>query len=136
MILDHSETIERACRLIAAKDVAGASQIIATEYPFSPSKKSGRTYTPRTMTRIFAQDGFIDRYRGSRLIFPPVLRLLSHYLPAEFPFHKNGKMTEGHIAYWELFPTIDHVIPVARGGADSEENWVCCSMLTNSIKSN
>ncbi|HET6387455.1 MAG TPA: HNH endonuclease domain-containing protein [Armatimonadota bacterium] len=45
-------------------------------------------------------------------------------------------MTEGHLAYWELFPTIDHVVPVARGGSDSEENWVCCSMLTNSIKSN
>jgi len=43
------------------------------------------------MTRIFARDGFIDRYRGSRLIFPAALRLLSHYLPAEFPFHKNGK---------------------------------------------
>ena len=45
-------------------------------------------------------------------------------------------MTEGHLAYWELFPTIDHVKPVARGGIDSEDNWVCCSMLTNSIKSN
>lgn len=45
-------------------------------------------------------------------------------------------MTEGHFAYWELFPTIDHIQPVARGGADSEENWVCCSMLTNSIKTN
>ena len=45
-------------------------------------------------------------------------------------------MTEGHLAYCELFPTIDHVKPVARGGLDSEQNWVCCSMLTNSIKSN
>jgi hypothetical protein len=45
-------------------------------------------------------------------------------------------MTEGHIAFWELFPTVDHIVPVARGGVDSEENWACCSMLTNSIKSN
>ena len=50
--------------------------------------------------------------------------------------HKNEKMTEGHIAYWELFPTIDRVVPVARGGIDDEINWACCSMLTNSIKSN
>lgn len=35
-----------------------------------------------------------------------------------------------------LFPTIDHVEPVARGGTDTMDNWVCCSMLTNSIKSN
>jgi len=45
-------------------------------------------------------------------------------------------MSQGHIAYWELFPTIDHVTPVAMGGEDQESNWVCCSMLTNSIKSN
>lgn len=45
-------------------------------------------------------------------------------------------MSEGHIVFWELFPTIDHLVPVARGGKDEESNWVCCSMLTNSIKSN
>lgn len=111
-------------------------QVISSEYPFVSVQKSARNYTPLLMTQIFIRDGFIDRYRGTRLVFPPVLRLLSHYLPKEFPFHKNGKMSEGHIAYWELFPTIDHVVPVARGGTDTEENWVCCSMLTNSIKSN
>ncbi len=136
MKIDLSRVIEETCRLIAAQDVAGASQVITTKYPFNPSQKSGRSYTPRMMTKIFARDGFIDRYRGTRLVYPPVLRLLSLYLPSEFPYHKNGKMTEGHIAYWELFPTIDHVVPVAIGGADSAENWVCCSMLTNSIKSN
>lgn len=136
MKIDHSRVIEKACRLIAARNVVDASRVIATEYPFNPSQKSGRAYTPRMMTKIFARDGFIDRYQGTRLVYPPVLRLLSLYLPSEFPYHKNGKMTEGHIAYWELFPTIDHIVPVAIGGADSVENWVCCSMLTNSIKSN
>ena len=40
------------------------------------------------------------------------------------------------MVYWERFPTVDHVMPVARGGADSEENWVTTSMLRNSAKSN
>jgi hypothetical protein len=39
-------------------------------------------------------------------------------------------------AFWELFPTIDHVVPVARGGVDSEENWVTTSQLRNSAKAN
>jgi 5-methylcytosine-specific restriction endonuclease McrA len=136
MKVEHSSTIENACRLIAAGDIVGASSIISGGYPFRPSQKQRRHLTPSIMTGVFLRDGFIDRYWGTRLVFPPVLRLLSHYLPAEFPYHKNGKMSEGHLAYWELFPTIDHVVPLARGGADSEENWVCCSMLTNSIKSN
>lgn len=133
---DKSSILATAAQLISKGDFSGASEVVASEYPFTPFLNAGRSYTPRAMTRVFVRDGFIDRYRGTRLIFPPTLRLLSHYLPETIPYHKNGKMSEGHMAYWELFPTIDHVVPVARGGADEEENWVCCSMLTNSIKSN
>jgi len=45
-------------------------------------------------------------------------------------------MAETHPAYWELFPTIDHVVPVTRGGADSEVNWVTTSMVRNAAKAN
>jgi len=45
-------------------------------------------------------------------------------------------MTETHTVYWELFPTIDHLIPIARGGQDLESNWVTTSMIRNSAKSN
>lgn len=82
------------------------------------------------------RDGFIDRYTGEKLINPGMLKIVSEYFPDEFPYHKNGKMTDGHIAYWDLFPTIDHVVPIAAGGADGEENWVNTSMFNNSIKSN
>jgi len=57
-------------------------------------------------------------------------------LPAEFPFHPNWKMDKTHQAYWELFPTLDHIVPVARGGQDDEENLVSTSMLKNSAKAN
>ena len=36
--------------------------------------------------------------------------------------------------YWELYPTLDHIIPVARGGADETENWVTTSMFRNGAK--
>jgi len=54
----------------------------------------------------------------------------------EFPYHKHWKMADTHIAWWELIPTIDHIEPIARGGLDNEENWVCTSQLRNSAKSN
>jgi len=136
MIFDQSETIKQACAQITLGDLPRAGEIISQNYPFTPVTKSGRTYTPRQMTKVFMRDGFIDRYKGTRLVYPPALRVISKYLPEIFPFHKNGRMDLGHVAYWELFPTIDHVIPVSRAGIDAEENWVCCSMLTNGIKSN
>jgi len=45
-------------------------------------------------------------------------------------------MAESHIAYWELFPTVDHIVPLARGGPDDEGNWATTSMFRNSAKSN
>ena len=136
MTIEYSTTIENVCGLISEGNISAARAKIITDYPFTPLDQKGRSYTPRMMTDVFIRDGFIDRYRGTKLVYPPALRVISMYLPEEFPYHKNGKMDLGHMAYWELFPTIDHVLPVARGGEDSKDNWVCCSMLTNSIKSN
>ena len=73
---------------------------------------------------------------GGRLICPPVLRLISKRLPAQFPYQSNWRGDACHFAYWELFPTLDHIIPVARGGADDGSNWVTSSMIGNSAKSN
>jgi hypothetical protein len=111
-----------------------ARDILRAEYPFTPTTRTARRYTKRQMIQVFVRDGFVDRFSGARLVFPGALRLVSKLLPDEFPFHPNGKLSEGHIGFWELFPTVDHVVPVARGGSDTEENWVTTSMLTNAAK--
>lgn len=126
---NKSQTIQKVCDLLLASDRSGASQIAHTEYPFVIQTLAGRKYTELESTGIFIRDGFIDRYSGDRLVFPGVLRLISRLLPQEFPFHPNWKMSECHIAYWELSPTIDHVVPVARGGADDETNWITTLLI-------
>ena len=88
------------------------------------------------MCRVFLKDGFIDRYSGDKLLFPGLIKLLTIEFPEIFKYHKNWKMSETHLVYWELFPTIDHLIPVARGGQDNESNWITTSMVRNSAKSN
>jgi hypothetical protein len=37
---------------------------------------------------------------------------------------------------WDLFPTIDHVMPGTGGGPDTEQNWVTTSKLFNPAKGN
>ena len=86
--------------------------------------------------RVFARDGFLDRYTGERLVFPGALRVLSIKLPAAFPYHRNWKMSETHPAFWQLCATIDHVIPLARAGRDEETNLITTSMVRNSAKAN
>tara|TARA_R110000850_G_scaffold273431_4_gene409854 strand:- start:812 stop:1390 length:579 start_codon:yes stop_codon:yes gene_type:complete len=131
-----ADIIASACEALSLTGKNAARNIIAAEYPHLGVSNAGRKYTEFQSTEIFIRDGFIDRFSGEKLIFPPVLRLLSQQLPEEFPFHPNWKMSECHIAYWKLFPTVDHLIPVARGGPDEASNWVTTSMVLNSAKSN
>lgn len=133
---DRTNVIKIICEALSSGDTSGASEIAWRHYPFIAPPAVARKFTEAQALRVFVRDGFVDRYSGNRLLFPPVLRLLSILLPGVFPFHRNWKMSETHPAYWELFPTLDHIIPVARGGPDQEDNLISTSMLRNSTKAN
>ena len=113
-----------------------AKTIINEQYPHTVYNTKKRTYTISQKMEQFVKDGFIDRYTGQRLLNPGILKALSVYFPDEFPYHPHWKMTETHMAYWDLTPTIDHIYPIAKGGVDDSSNWVTTSMKNNSIKSN
>ena len=133
---DKSDILARVCEALERGNPSDASAVLLNEYPFIPLENVGRRYSALQCTRVFVRDRFIDRYTGSRLVFPGALRLISILLPNDFPFHRNGKSDACHFAFYELFPTIDHLVPVSRGGADVESNWVTTSMLRNAAKAN
>ncbi len=130
------KTLQEAGTSILTGDIPSAKATINHGYPFQPIPHTKRTYTYRQMMEQFRRDGFIDRYSGEKLVNPGLLKVFSFYMPDVFPYHPHWKMEECHNAYWELVPTVDHIYPVALGGADTEENWVTTSMLHNAIKSN
>lgn len=133
---EKSQIIAAVCEAVQQHSIEDAASIIQNDYPFVRSETGNRNYTHLDKTRQFVRDGFIDRYSGQRLVFTPVLRLLSRLFPTEFPFHPHWKTTACHIAYYELTPTIDHIEPVARGGRDDKTNWATTSMLHNNAKAN
>ena len=129
-----AETLHVVCQHLANDDRETARELLVQHYPFVPVAKKARRYTDLQSARIFARDGFIDRYSGERLVYPGALRALSLIFPDEFPHHPNWAMDRTHRAFWKLFPTIDHVVPFARGGADDETNDATTSMMRNQIK--
>jgi hypothetical protein len=133
---DKCAVIASVCDALSRDALDAAVDRLTRDYPFAPQPTTPRKYGPVESTRVFVRDGFIDRYSGERLVFPPVLRLISLALPAAFPFHRNWKTDVTHPAYWEMGATIDHVIPVTSGGADDESNWVTTSMARNQAKQN
>ena len=133
---DNSLTVMKVCKLLSMNDIEASRDIIQKEYPFTYTKGGKRAYSLKQVLAIFIRDGFIDRYSGKKLIFPGALKVLSNIFPEDFPYHQHGKMDECHIAYWELIPTIDHILPITKGGKDDESNLICTSMLKNSAKAN
>ena len=133
---EKSAALAAVCHALSAGSPQDAASILRRDYPFAPEPITRRQYGAVESTRVFVRDGFLDRYTGERLVFPPVLRVLSAALPAEFPYHPNWRTDVTHPAYWEVGATVDHVVPVTRGGADDESNWVTTSMARNSAKMN
>ena len=131
-----TDTLEKIALQLLNQNSIKAVEILNNEYPFTFLERSKRTYTETQKIKQYIKDGFIDRYSGERLINPGLLKVISFYLPNYFPYHPHWKMDKCHNAYWELIPTLDHIYPIALGGADSEENYATTSMLHNSIKNN
>ncbi len=132
-----ADIIRRLCEMLIDDELNEGVDLVNKNYPFVEIEKlHSRKYTKAEMMRIYLRDGFIDRYSGERLLFPGLIRLLTLEMPSVFKYHKNWKMSETHMIYCDLFPTIDHIVPIARGGSNSEENWITTSQLRNSAKSN
>jgi hypothetical protein len=133
---EKSQVIASVCTALNGRLKDQAISLLKRDYPFAPDPVTKRQYGPFESTRVFVRDGFTDRYTGDRLKFPPVLRLISAELPLEFPYHPNWKTDVTHPAFWEIGATVDHLVPVTRGGADDDSNWVTTSMARNSAKMN
>ena len=134
--MEKAQIIKAVCDALSQGEAEAATGILEASYPYAPGTVTKRRVRPVDWIRVFVRDGFIDRYDGARLVFPPVLRMVSHALPARFPYHPHWRTRSTHPAYWEVSATIDHVIPVTRGGTDEPSNWVTTSMAHNSAKMN
>jgi hypothetical protein len=139
MLIDSQNkvnAIRDVCSALLEGNESRARTIASRDYPFTPVPKTRAKWSARDSLRIFVRDGFIDRYSGDLLVFPGMLRVISTLLPEASPYHPHGKLSECHIAHWELYPTVDHMTPLSRGGKDDEGNRVTTSMLRNMAKSN
>lgn len=134
---DWASEYEAAVRFILAGTTERAREVIRC----IPGNAQFLATLPRRLPvqmqcRVFFRDRFICRYCRKRVILPPVLRILSHFLGDDFKYHPHGRMTECHVAFWRDIASCDHVLPVARGGDSTSENLVTSCYMCNSIKQN
>ena len=132
--MDKALLIKNICGLLLDDKKQDCVDFANENYPFMDNLTQKRQYSKYQMCKIFLRDGFIDRYSGNKLLFPGLIKILTIEFPDIFKYQKNWKRSETHIIYWDLFPTIDHYIPVTRHGEDNETNWITTSMIRNSAK--
>ena len=132
--MSRTDIIDRACHTLLDGRINSARDILRTQYPFVPSVHRRKTFSKHESMRIFCRDAFVDRYSGMRLVNPGALRVLSLALPDDFPYHPHGHMKSCHIAFWELLPSVDHLVPLSRNGRDDDSNYVTTSMRRNVAK--
>lgn len=134
--MDKALLIKNICDLLLDEKRQDSIAFANDNYSFINSLPQKRQHSKFQMCKIFLRDGFIDRYSGDKLLFPGLIKILTIEFPDIFKYHRNWKMSDTHMVYWDLFPTIDHLIPTSRGGPDNESNWNTTSMIRNSAKSN
>ena len=146
--------IQEACIALANGNLEKAKGIITTKYPFEPTPK-GQTHWPmakpkdlnyskdevkrnvteRKKIEVWRRDGFTDLYTGQKVVYPGVFKLLTEKMPEEFPLGSpNWPMDRTHIAYYDLWASVDHVKPIARGGDNELSNLVTSSYCNNKTK--
>lgn len=129
-----AEILADVCQMLATDKLDAAKEMLRTRYPFeSLSNKRGTPGRARSV-QIFRRDGFLDRYSGHRLVFPGTLLVMAKLMPEEFPAHANWKTEGTHFAFYELWPVIDHVRPITRGGTNVDDNFATTSAVRNSAK--
>ncbi len=96
--MERAEVVGEVCRAISKNANDEAASLLRRDYPFVPAAVTKRKYGPIQSTKVFVRDGFRDRYTGDRLVFPPVLRVLTTVLPNEFPCHPNWRKDVTHPA--------------------------------------
>lgn len=84
--------------------------------------------------RIFERDRYTCRYCGRRTIDLAVLKELSRAFPDLFPYHPHWKFDDSHRLYWTHSASIEHAVPVSRGGSSEIENLITTCYECNAAK--
>ncbi len=80
---------------------------------------------------VFKRDAWTCRYCNSAVFFTPTLKLLDSLNPGHGYYHPNGKTGAVLDIFQWKWATIDHVIPVSRGGQNNLTNYVTACWKCN-----
>ena len=86
---NKASIVEEVTAALDGGNSSEATNIAKRNYPWTAVEAPKRKMTQKRALSVFMKDGFIDRYSGSKLIFPGTLLVLGQRIS----LHINGAMT-------------------------------------------
>lgn len=81
----------------------------------------------RVIAQVYERDRYQCRYCGHRVVLTAVLRMLSRLYPDVINYTSNWTAGKTHPAFATLSATLDHIEPVATGGAGLDPDNLACA---------
>ena len=102
----------------------------------SPALRTKRAGVPVAVKReVFARDQYTCRLCGMQTVDVEVMKALSKAFPAEFPYHPRWRQDAVSPVYWTHVTSLEHVVPIARGGAHDASNFATSCYACNDARS-
>jgi len=79
---------------------------------------------PKVQLEVWQRDNWHCRYCGKPVFFAKTLKLLSEMNPNHEYFHPNGKTGAILPLFQWSWASVDHILPVSKGGKNELENYV------------
>jgi 5-methylcytosine-specific restriction endonuclease McrA len=83
---------------------------------------------------IFARDRYTCRYCDTRTVLIPVMYAISALYGSIFKAHRYWRRDETDIAYWTYATSVEHIVPVKRGGTNDPDNVITACWHCNEEK--
>lgn len=145
--MEKYEVIMNACQALSDSQDEECLRLIIDNYRYDPMDRpeavshtktpvadtlkaeyKGWNENPLMKMKVFARDGFVNRFSGELLVLPAVLRILSQRWPEDFPFHQNWKLGKIHLAYYQLGACANKKRTPSMGGGEEEDNLLTTTM--------
>ncbi len=81
--------------------------------------------------KILNRDNWTCRYCDDSVFFSPTLKLLNELSPNHGYYHPNGKTDKMLSLFQWRWASVDHIVPVTKGGTNEEANLVTACWRCN-----
>ena len=118
-------------------DLPKAQQALRAIAKLAHDRETSRTsISYRRQAGVYKRDNYTCRFCSRRTVAPIMLRLVGELFPETFGYHPNWKTNATDISFLILSTSLEHLLPVTRGGSNEPTNLRTACAMCNYTKSN